>query len=87
MSMISGISGISYGYGSYGYTPYSFGMQEKERVTAADSVNPNTGEVEKNAKIDGIDGKKECQSCKNRKYVDGSDEMVSFKSPSKISAG
>ncbi|HOO80821.1 MAG TPA: hypothetical protein PLZ77_06660 [Lachnospiraceae bacterium] len=27
----------------------------------------------------------ECQTCKNRKYVDGSDEMVSFKSPTNIS--
>ena len=27
----------------------------------------------------------ECQTCKNRKYMDGSDEMVSFKSPTHIS--
>ena len=27
----------------------------------------------------------ECQTCKNRKYVDGSDEMVSYKSPAHIS--
>lgn len=27
----------------------------------------------------------ECKTCKNRKYQDGSDEMVSFKSPSHIS--
>lgn len=27
----------------------------------------------------------ECQTCKNRKYKDGSDEMVSFKSPTHIS--
>lgn len=27
----------------------------------------------------------ECQTCKNRKYVDGSDEMVSFKSPTHLS--
>ncbi len=27
----------------------------------------------------------ECQTCKNRKYVDGSNEMVSFKSPTHIS--
>ncbi len=31
--------------------------------------------------------KTECQTCKNRKYVDGSDEMVSFKSPAKMSPG
>ncbi|MDE6435831.1 MAG: hypothetical protein K2L07_16600 [Lachnospiraceae bacterium] len=29
----------------------------------------------------------ECQTCKNRKYQDGSDEMVSFKTPGKISPG
>lgn len=29
----------------------------------------------------------ECQTCKNRKYQDGSDEMVSFKSAQHISAG
>lgn len=28
---------------------------------------------------------RECQTCKNRKYQDGSDEMVSFKSPQHIS--
>ena len=27
----------------------------------------------------------ECQTCKNRRYQDGSDEMVSFKTPGKIS--
>ena len=26
----------------------------------------------------------ECQTCKNRKYTDGSDEMVSFKAPGHI---
>lgn len=37
------------------------------------------------------DGKKadgeECQTCKNRKYQDGSDEMVSFKTAQHISPG
>lgn len=28
----------------------------------------------------------ECETCKNRKYQDGSDEMVSFKSPAHVSA-
>lgn len=32
----------------------------------------------------GRDGR-ECQTCKNRRYQDGSDEMVSFKSPQHIS--
>ncbi len=29
----------------------------------------------------------ECETCKNRKYIDGSDENVSYKSPTHISAG
>lgn len=29
----------------------------------------------------------ECQTCKNRRYQDGSNEMVSFKTPGKIAAG
>lgn len=29
----------------------------------------------------------ECQTCKNRRYQDGSDEMVSFKTPGKITPG
>jgi len=31
------------------------------------------------------DPTEECQTCRNRKYKDGSDEMVSFKSPAHIS--
>lgn len=31
------------------------------------------------------DSGRECQTCKNRKYKDGSDEMVSFKSPAHLS--
>ena len=57
------------------------------------------GQEDEEEKIKGIDkdvekgvddpiakltGKKECQTCKNRKYVDGSDEQVSFKSAAKI---
>lgn len=32
-------------------------------------------------------GQIECETCANRKYQDGSDEMVSFKSPSHIDPG
>ena len=41
---------------------------------------PTTGE-QQGAKGPG----EECETCKNRKYVDGSDEMVSYKSPTHIS--
>lgn len=47
-------------------------------------TNASTDEVE----TDDIDGKKsspgECQTCKNRKYQDGSNEMVSFKAAGHI---
>ncbi len=37
------------------------------------------------AKMKGPEGKEECQTCKNRRYQDGSDDPgVSFKSPSKV---
>lgn len=35
---------------------------------------------------DKANGTEECQTCKNRKYQDGSDEMVSFKSAAHIPA-
>lgn len=68
---MSSISGISNGYGS------SYGNQTSGAVLnpgASESVAP---------------GKKsspaECETCKNRKYQDGSDEMVSFKTAQHIS--
>ena len=40
------------------------------------------------AKMKEPDGKEECQTCKNRKYQDGSEDPgVSFKSPTKVDAG
>lgn len=46
------------------------------------------GQTDKTAEQNGAKGLgEECQTCKNRKYVDGSDEMVSFKSPTHISPG
>lgn len=44
------------------------------------------GNEEKDMKGQGIKNPgEECQTCKERKYVDGSNEMVSFKSPTHIS--
>lgn len=42
-------------------------------------------EKEKKERLGIKDPTEECQTCKNRKYKDGSDEMVSFKSPTRIS--
>lgn len=51
------------------------------------SVMP--GSVGKNEETNALPGARkpegECETCKNRKYKDGSDEMVSFKSPAHIS--
>lgn len=44
------------------------------------------GQKDKEKDANGIKAPgEECETCKNRKYVDGSDEMVSFKSPAHIS--
>lgn len=44
------------------------------------------GQTDKAGELKGATGLgEECQTCKNRKYVDGSNEMVSYKSPTHIS--
>lgn len=45
-------------------------------------ANPGESEVKKPGRKS---SPAECQTCKNRKYVDGSNEMVSFKAPTHIS--
>lgn len=55
---------------SYAYTP---GVQTSKDAIGIDSAKAGNG-VEK-----------ECQTCKSRKYQDGSNEMVSFKSAAHIS--
>ena len=45
-------------------------------------VNPGESEITKPGKTS---SPAECKTCKNRKYQDGSDEMVSFKSSAHIS--
>lgn len=50
-------------------------------------IQPFPGAGDSRADSLGVDqdgGKTECQTCKSRKYVDGSDEMVSFKSPAHV---
>ena len=76
---MTGIIGVGYGSSVYaGYTGYS-----NENVQANKPVvNPGESTVV-------TPGRKsspaECETCKNRKYQDGSDEMVSFKSAAHIS--
>ncbi len=87
--MISPISG----YGSYGVWGMGPGMSASSAANSgagaaqatADSkpiVNPGEStEVQPGKRVSPA----ECQTCKERKYQDGSDEMVSFKSAQHIS--
>ena len=49
------------------------------------SVNNTYSNMAKSGDASRINPGQECQTCKNRKYQDGSDEMVSFKSAQHIS--
>lgn len=81
--------------GSGYYTPYISGYSATGRVAAESGAVSTNGAEESKAVVNPGEstevqpGKKsspaECETCKNRKYVDGSDEMVSYKSPTKIS--
>lgn len=76
------ISGYNYlSMGGYPYGNYSQGNYSYGNYGYGDTAikgNPEENSLKTN-------GKGECQTCENRKYQDGSDEMVSFKSPAHIS--
>lgn len=63
---------------------YSFGFQPTSSVGASGSVNKNPGESDVQ-KVGRASSPADCQTCKERKYQDGSDEMVSFKAAAHIS--
>lgn len=69
-------NGVS-GYGN----AFSTGAGQNVQTTGAEKP----GAVPFNDSVGKIEQPKECQTCKNRKYQDGSNEMVSFKSASHIS--
>ncbi len=75
------LNGINGNYGSYG--GYNrFGASAAASGAGAEYVSPNGKNMRgEYVKANG----EECQTCKNRKYQDGSDEMVSFKSAAHIS--
>lgn len=87
MSGISAISGITganaiSGLGNYNY--YNYNIQGTQNVREASGVMHNPGESD--VKTPGRKSSPaECETCSNRKYQDGSDEMVSFKSATHIS--
>ncbi|MCL2052225.1 MAG: hypothetical protein FWG91_10965 [Lachnospiraceae bacterium] len=88
--MINGINNL----GTYGFNPYSasfgagvigdagnaFGIAGTGPVGGIGG-SPNADEAGKTGRVSPSD----CQTCANRTYQDGSDENVSFKSPTKIS--
>ena len=81
---------------SNGYSPYSAYDQARQMGGAMYSPNGvripeedkkpiiNPGESDQK-KAGAKSSPAECETCKNRKYQDGSDEMVSFKSPAHVS--
>lgn len=88
-----GISGV-YGVSGYGVFTPIYGSSPIQPVGASDRVtrgSDGTAQAAVDGAKDASKGKTgrvqkgECQTCKNRKYVDGSNESdVSFKSPAHI---
>ncbi|WP_029233534.1 hypothetical protein [Butyrivibrio sp. VCB2006] len=75
MSMIGAIGS---GYGSYA----GFSTAGSSAASEAKPIlNPNESATKAPGKLS---SPAECETCKNRKYQDGSDEMVSFKSAQHI---
>lgn len=74
-----GINGIGY----ENYVNAKYGAEEMGNMGALQGVSP-TQQIDDAGKVKETEGKQECQTCKNRKYQDGSDEMVSFKSAAHI---
>lgn len=74
MSVIAGISGNTFGI------PINNPVQN----TALPKYTGTYGKEPDSVSPDQEASNQECQTCKNRKYKDGSDEMVSYKSPSHI---
>lgn len=75
--MIGAVAGISGTYGVngvYGYYNSNYGQ-------GSGGIDGSEG---KDA-VGKVSGTEECQTCKNRKYQDGSDENVSFKSAAHVS--
>jgi len=95
-----GINGIGTGYYSNPYIGFQgIGKSENQYALGAANASLTGSKIDADEKTASIKnpgesqekkaGRKsspaECETCANRKYQDGSDEMVSFKSPSHIS--
>ncbi len=71
---------------SYNYNPVYPTVIPKHNVESVHKINHVEAVKQKSGAKVGKTSPSECQTCKNRKYVDGSNDMnVSFKSPANIS--
>ena len=75
------------GFSSYqNYIGGMTGVKPVSGVNGAEETKPVVNPGESDVKAPGrTSAPSECETCKNRKYQDGSDEMVSFKSAAHIS--
>lgn len=75
--------------GPIGYTSYQNyigGITGYRGVGATEESKPTVNPGESDVKAPGrASAPSECETCKNRKYQDGSDEMVSFKAAAHVS--
>ncbi len=78
--MIPGINGYAGAYAYSGYT--STGPVASAQSGDAITKNPGASDVKSAGRAS---SPADCQTCQERKYQDGSDEMVSFKSAAHIS--
>lgn len=76
LGMISGFYGYSNAYPAGNYSSANQTSEHGAIVNPGESTKVSPGRKSSPA---------ECETCKNRKYQDGSDEMVSFKSAAHIS--
>lgn len=78
--MVPGISGYAgaYAYGGY----YTGGTSAATQTGDGISKNPGASDVKNAGRTS---SPADCQTCNERKYQDGSDEMVSFKAAAHIS--
>lgn len=73
-------------YGASHSIPAGPGTDESfEALSPTDRLKTEEKAAERREQMGIEDPTEECQTCKNRKYQDGSDEMVSFKSATHLS--
>lgn len=76
---IGGYTPISY------VNPYANGISDSEKVSPGENTKGVNSELAVgDKKVEKTDPGYQCQTCANRKYQDGSDENVSFKSATNI---